>query len=102
MARSGKTCSEPFPGLRFFLHGRHCDGRCGFFHDRRLDVARPRDVLAPDDVRVCDRKLSGSVRQLLSNTRLGVLLTPVHAPNANAYAKRFVRSIKEESLDRLG
>jgi transposase InsO family protein len=27
--------------------------------------------------------------------------TPLQAPNANAYVERFVRSIKEERLDRL-
>ena len=30
-----------------------------------------------------------------------VVLTPVLAPNSNAYAERFVRSIKEECLDRM-
>ena len=30
-----------------------------------------------------------------------IVLTPVQAPNANAYAERFVLSIREECLDRL-
>ena len=30
-----------------------------------------------------------------------IVRTPVQAPNANAYAERFVRSIREECLNRL-
>jgi hypothetical protein len=33
--------------------------------------------------------------------RVRIVLAPVQAPNANAYAERFVRSIREECLDRL-
>ncbi len=54
-------------------------------------------------VLICDRdrKWSEDVRRQLSEAGIRVVLTPVRAPNANAYAERFVRSIKEECLDRL-
>jgi transposase InsO family protein len=48
-----------------------------------------------------DRKWSGDVRCQLRDAGIRVVFTPERAPNANAYAERLVRSIKEEWLDRL-
>jgi transposase InsO family protein len=54
-------------------------------------------------VLICDRdaKWSASVRERLREAGMRVVQTPYQAPNANAYAERFVRSIKEECLDRM-
>ena len=41
------------------------------------------------------------MRSLLGEAGIRVVQTPFQAPNANAYAERFVRSIKEECLDRV-
>ena len=48
-----------------------------------------------------DRKWSGEVPRLLQEVGIRVVQTPLRAPNANAYAERFVRSIKEECLNRM-
>ena len=48
-----------------------------------------------------DRKWSRDVRRQLREAGIRVVLIPERAPNANAYAERFVRSIKEECLDRI-
>ena len=54
-------------------------------------------------VLICDRdtKWSAPMRARLLDAGLRVIQTPYRAPNANAYAERFVRSINEECLDRL-
>lgn len=54
-------------------------------------------------VLICDRdaKWSQPIRARLQDAGVRVIQTPDRAPNANAYAERFVRSIKEECLDRL-
>lgn len=40
-------------------------------------------------------------RSILAGAGVRVVLTPFQAPNANAHTERFVRSIREECLDRL-
>jgi len=54
-------------------------------------------------VLICDRdsKWSASVCDRLNEAGIRIVQTPYQAPNANAYAERFVRSIKEECLDRM-
>ena len=41
------------------------------------------------------------MQRQLRDAGIRLVFTPQRAPNANAYAERFVRSIKEECLDRL-
>jgi len=69
-----------------------------------------RTLTAADDeeslrhrVLICDRdrKWSAPVRQFLAEAEVRVVQTPFQAPNANAHAERFVRSIKSECLDRV-
>jgi transposase InsO family protein len=54
-------------------------------------------------VLICDRdaKWSAPVRARLREAGIRVVQTPYQAPNANAYAERFVRSIKDECLNRM-
>ena len=54
-------------------------------------------------VLICDRdaKWSQPVRARLQDAGIRVIRTPYRAPNANAHAERFVRSIKGECLNRL-
>ena len=60
-------------------------------------------VLHRCSVLICDRdrKWSGRVLELLRSAGVHVVQTPVRAPNCNAHAERFVRSIKFECLHRL-
>ena len=60
-------------------------------------------LLVQHRVLICDRdtKWSAPVRACLGEAGIRVVQTPFRAPNANAYAERFVRSINEECLDRV-
>jgi transposase InsO family protein len=52
---------------------------------------------------ICDRdqKWSAPVRQLLEESKVRMVQTPFQAPNCNAHAERFVRSVNEECLNRV-
>jgi hypothetical protein len=60
-------------------------------------------VLVGHRVLICDRdaKWSAPVRARLGEAGIRIVQTPFQAPNANAYAERFVRSIKHECLNRV-
>ena len=69
----------------------------------RLVTAAEDGVLIGHRALICDRDRTWSpaVRQDFGDAGIRVVLTPERAPNANAYAERFVRSIKEACLDRI-
>jgi putative transposase len=76
------------------------------FHEARLlDISSYAHefVLRHGRVLICDRdpKWSGAVVAFLEREGVRIVRTPVRAPNGNAYAERFVRSIKEECLHRV-
>lgn len=60
-------------------------------------------VLRGSRIFICDRdtKWSAAFRRILADAGIRVVQTPFQAPNCNAYAERFVRSIKEECLNRV-
>jgi putative transposase len=48
-----------------------------------------------------DRKFPRAFDALLASEEIGVIRTPVQAPNANAHMERWVGSVRRECLDRL-
>ena len=59
--------------------------------------------LAEKELVILDRdsKFSMAFRDLLKDAGVDVVRLPYRSPNLNAYAERFVRSIKDECLSRM-
>jgi putative transposase len=48
-----------------------------------------------------DAKFSGGFDEVIRTEGIAIIRTPFRAPNANAHAERFVRTLREECLDWL-
>ena len=48
-----------------------------------------------------DTKYTQSFRAIINSGQVKTLALPAHSPNLNAYAERWVRSVKEECLSKL-
>ncbi|MEP7285517.1 MAG: integrase core domain-containing protein, partial [Chloroflexota bacterium] len=48
-----------------------------------------------------DTKFTASFDAVFESEGIAIVLTPPQAPNANAYAERWIRSVREECLDHL-
>jgi transposase InsO family protein len=77
------------PNPTDWFMGRAVEGARGFLHDMRFLICER------------DSKFSLRFRIVLEDAGIRLIRTPYQAPNANAHAERFVRSIKEECLDRM-
>jgi len=66
-------------------------------------VGEADDVLGEGRILIGDRdpKWTHAMEEVLSTVGVRVIRTPAAAPNCNAHAERFVRSIKEECLNRI-
>jgi len=65
------------------------DSAAGALHSKRYLIIDP------------DTKYSEQFRRLIRENGTKVIRLPPRSPNLNAYAERFVRSIKDECLDRM-
>ena len=79
---------------------RHPNGPWVVQRARELSVQRAEGTTTPRFL-ICDRdsKFTRVFDAVFASDGTRVIMTPVQAPNANAFAERWVRTVREECLD---
>ena len=67
------------------------------FASKRISPALPFLICSHNS----DTKFTAAFDTVFGGEGVPVILTPIHAPNANAVAERFVRTVRPECLDKL-
>jgi putative transposase len=98
-----KTTTDPGPGpTDIYQHpARASEGLCGGRRVRKLVMQlgdeQPFRFLIHDR----DTKFSHAFDEILRTEGIRIIRTPVRAPNANAFAERWVRTVRADCLDRI-
>jgi putative transposase len=79
---------------------RHPNGPWVVQRARELSMERPEGMTTPRFlIRDRDSKFTRVFDDVFASDGTRVIMTPVQAPNANAFAERWVRTIRQECLD---
>jgi putative transposase len=81
---------------------RHPDGPWVVQRARELSMERPEGATTPRFlIRDRDSKFTRAFDDVFTADGIQIIKTPIQAPNANAFAERWVRTVREECLDWL-
>jgi transposase len=79
---------------------RHPNGPWVVQRARECSMERPEGAVAPQFlIRDRDSKFTSAFDDVFAADGIQVITTPVQAPNANAFAERWVRTVRQEWLD---
>ena len=78
-------------------------GQVHFAHAMRLSLRRACALLEVARSKIHDRdtKFSAAFNTMFPAEEVSIIRTPVQAPNANAFAERWTRSVREECFDQI-